>query len=190
MPIQRTYRRDDDGILQFREAWFEEIADEKTGQFVLNHGTVGQLSTTKQALDVDAERGAGLMEAFADQCAQDGFAELSEADQSWVIAQYALKSTEGTQRDEYLRDKAMEALRGHLAWRGLGTVESSDFAPHKLNIRILSPEPGKAVTAITVCIRQAKLDFTKLSIGVAPHDAPEKAKQKYPMPPKAPFSLS
>ncbi|MGP9616050.1 hypothetical protein ACT3S2_03360 [Arthrobacter sp. AOP36-A1-22] len=190
MPIQRTYRRDDDGVLQFREAWFEQGEGEEAGQFVINHGTVGNLSTTKEAVDVDAERGAGLMEAFADQCATDGFAELTGADQSWVIAQYALKTTEGTQRDEYLRDKAMEALRGHLAWRGLGTVESSDFAPRKLNIRILSPEPGKAVTAITTCIRQAKLDFTKLSIGVAPHDAPEAAKQKYPMPPKTPFSVA
>ncbi|GAA1363241.1 hypothetical protein GCM10009596_24030 [Arthrobacter rhombi] len=190
MPIQRTYRRDDDGILQFREAWFEQADGEATGQFVVNHGTVGHQSTTQEAVDVDAAKGAALMEAFGQQCTEDGYAELTDAEQSWVIAQYALKSTEGTSRDEYLRDKALEALRGHLAWRGLGTVESSDFAPRKLNIRILSPEPAKAVTAITVCIRQAKLDFTKLSVGVAPFEDPESAKQKYPMPPKGKFSLS
>ncbi|WP_372697824.1 hypothetical protein [Arthrobacter sp. JSM 101049] len=190
MPIQRTYRRDDDGVLQFREAWFEQADGEPTGQFVVNHGTVGHQSTTQQAVDVDAEKGTALMEAFAQQCSEDGYAELADSDQSWVIAQYALKSAAGTQRDEYLRDKAVEALRGHLAWRGLGTVESSDFAPRKLNIRILSPEPSKAVSAITVCIRQAKLDFTKLSIGVAPYEDPDAAKQKYPMPPKGPFSLS
>lgn len=190
MPIQRTYRRDDVGVLQFREAWFEQAEGEETGQFVVNHGTVGHQSTTQQAVDVDAGKGAALLEAFVLQCTEDGYAELADADQSWVIAQFALKSIEGTKRDEYLRESALEALRGHLAWRGLGTVESSDFAPRKLNIRILSPEPAKAVTAITTCIRQAKLDFTKLSIGVAPFEDPAAAKQKYPLPAKTPFSLS
>jgi hypothetical protein len=188
--IIRQYRRDEDGTLQFREAWFEEFDGDALGEFVVNHGTVGHQSKTQQAKDVDAEAGAALMAAFAEQCAEDGFAEIPAGEQHWVIAQYALKSAAGTGRDNYLRDQAVEAITGHLAWRGLGTVESTDFAPGRLNIRILSPEPAKAVSAIKTCIREAKLDYTKLSIAVgAPGDV-ENLKQKHPMPPTGRFTLA
>ena len=100
----------------------------------------------------------------------------------------AVKTAEGTARDKYLQNKATEALAGHLAWRGLGTVESSDFGNRKLNIRILSPAPKLAVNAIKVCIREAKLDFTKMVIATAPYDGLDQARMAYPMPPK-PFSL-
>ena len=50
------------------------------------------------------------------------------------------------------------------------TVDRSEIAGSKLNIYCLAPDAAKAVAAIKVCLREAKLDFTKLSIGVAPHD--------------------
>lgn len=189
MAIVRTYRRDEDGTLNFREAWFSEYEGEELGQFVVNHGVVGHQSKTETAKDVTAATAAGLLDAFIEQCDEDGFKALVEDDQHWVIVQYTLKSAEGTDRDKYLETTAKEALTGHLAWRGLGTVESSDYAPRKLNIRILSPEPKKAVSAIKTCLREAKLDFTKLSIAIAPFGEPENAKQAYPLPAKAPFSL-
>ncbi|MGJ9401843.1 hypothetical protein [Arthrobacter sp. KK5.5] len=190
MAIIRMYRRDDKGTLEFREAWYEQFEDQELGQFVLNHGTVGYQSKTRESKDVDAETGAALLAGFEEQCSDDGFAELEDADQFWVVAQYALKTVEGTDRDKHLLRRAEEVLRGHLAWRGLGTVESSDFTPRKLNIRILSPEPSKAVSAIKTCLRDAQLDFTKLSIGVAPHGEPDSLKQKHPLPAKGRFSLT
>lgn len=189
MSIVRTYRRDEDGTLKFREAWFSTYEGEELGQFVVNHGTVGHLSRTETAKDVNEETAEGLLAAFSEQCGVDGFAALTDADQGWVIVQYALKTVAGTDRDKYLESTAKEALVGHLAWRGLGTVESSDYAARKLNIRILSPEPKKAVSAIKTCLREAKLDFTKLSIATAPFENVEKARQAYPSPAKAPFSL-
>lgn len=190
MSIVRTYRREEDGTLNFREAWYSQYEGEELGQFVINHGTVGHQSKTETAKDVTEATAAGLLEAFVEQCATDGFNALTEADQHWVIVQYSLKSAEGTDRDKYLETTAKEALTGHLAWRGLGTVESSDYAPRKLNIRILSPEPKRAVSAIKTCLREAKLDFTKLSIATAPFDAPDQPKLVYPLPAKTPFSLS
>lgn len=188
MAIIRTYRLDDAKDPQFREAWYQDFEDEEGGQFVINHGTVGHMSKTNKALDVDAERADELFAGFLETCAEDGFVEIPEAEQTWVIVQYALKTVEGTERDRYMEKKAKEALTGHLAWRGVGTVESSDFAPRKLNIRVLSPAPKLAAAAIKVCIRDAKLDFTKISIATAPYDNVESAKMVYPMPPK-PFSL-
>ncbi|GAA5227470.1 hypothetical protein [Paeniglutamicibacter antarcticus] len=189
MSIVRTYRRDEDGTMKFREAWFSTYEGEALGQFVVNHGTVGHLSTTETAKDVNEETAQGLLAAFTEQCEADGFATITEADQGWVIVQYALKTLEGTDRDKYLESTAKEALVGHLAWRGLGTVESSDYGPRKLNIRVLSPEPKKAVSAIKTCLREAKLDFTKLSIAMAPFEDVEKLRQAYPLPAKTPFTL-
>ncbi|WP_426303082.1 hypothetical protein [Arthrobacter sp. R-11] len=173
--IIRSYKRDEDGVLLFREAWY----DEDFGQFVINHGTVGHQSST-DATDVDDENGAeGLLAAFAAQCDEDGYAELPESEQFWLVAQFALKSKDGTERDRYLERKASTALRSALAWRGLGTVERSEIGNSRLNIFCLCPDVNKAVNAIKVCIRGEDLDFTKLSIAAAPHGEPEAFKLKH-----------
>ncbi|WP_313814251.1 hypothetical protein [Glutamicibacter sp.] len=189
MAIIRTYRLNEKNELLFREAWFQQFDDDQLGQFVINHGTVGHMSKTNEVLDVTADRADELFTGFMETCQAEGYAEIAEEDQSWVIVQYALKSANGTERDHYLEKKATEALTGHLAWRGLGTVESSDFGNRKLNIRILSPAPKLAVNAIKVCIREAKLDFTKMSIATADYDAVDNARMAYPLPAK-PFSLN
>ena len=49
--------------------------------------------------------------------------------------------------------------------------------------------PAKAVAAVKVCIKEADLDLTKLSIGVAPYADLAALKQKHPLPAKAPFTL-
>lgn len=188
MAIIRTYHVNEKNELLFREAWYQQFENEDLGQFVINHGKVGHQSRTSTVQDVEMERADELFAGFMEQCAQDGFAEMPAEEQSWVIVQYALKSATGTERDRYLEHKASEALTSHLAWRGLGTVESSDFARFKLNLRILTPAPKLAVTAIKICLREAKLDYTKMSIATAPYDAIDKAKMVHPTPPK-PFSL-
>lgn len=161
--IIRVYKRDDDGTLRFREAWI----DEEFNEFVMNHGVVGHQSTTEETDAVDAEAAERLMDAFAGQCAEDGYAEIPDEEQFWVVAQYALKTKEGTSRDRYLEEKAKDALIGHLAWRGLGIVDRSEFSDAKLNIFILTPDVNKTVNAVKVCIRGEDLDFIKLSIGAA-----------------------
>jgi hypothetical protein len=183
--IIRVYRRDDEGVLHFREAWF----DEHDSQFVMNYGVVGHQSKTEETDVPDAEAAEGLLDAFAAQCAEDGYAEIPESEQSWVVAQFALKTREGTDRDRYLEEKATDALISHLAWRGLGTVERSEFTDYKLNIFCLSPEVNKTVNAIKVCIRGEDLDFTKLSIGAAPFGQPDRFKLKHSAKPANSFSL-
>jgi hypothetical protein len=162
--IIRVYKRDEEGTLEFREAWF----DEDYSQFVMNHGVVGHQSKTDETDVEDAEAAERLMDAFAVQCAEDGYAEIPEDEQFWVVAQYALKTKEGTSRDRYLEEKAKDALISHLAWRGLGIVDRSEFSDARLNIFCLTPDVNKTVNAIKVCIRGEDLDFTKLSIGAAP----------------------
>lgn len=183
--IIRVYRRDDEGVLHFREAWF----DEDYSQFVMNYGVVGHQSKTEETDAPGADAAEGLLDAFAAQCAEDGYTEIPESEQFWVVAQFALKTREGTDRDRYLEEKATDALISHLAWRGLGTVERSEFTDYKLNIFCLSPDVNKAVNAIKVCIRGEDLDFTKLSIGAAPFSQPDQFKLKHSAKPANSFSL-
>jgi hypothetical protein len=185
MSIIRAYKRDDDGVLLFREAWYEEDIE----QFVLNWGTVGFQSTTKETDDVAPPAAEELFAAFSAQCLQDGYAEVPVEDQHWVIAQYALKTETGTDRDRYLETKAKAAITEHFAWRGIGIVDRSEFAARKLNIYCLVPDVAKAVTGLKTCLRDPNLDFTKLSIGAAPYGDLAAVRQKYPLPAKGTFSL-
>jgi hypothetical protein len=150
---------------------------------------VGHQSKTEETDVADAAAADGLMDAFAVQCAEDGFTEIPEEEQFWVVAQYALKTKDGTDRDRYLEEKAKDALISHLAWRGLGTVERSEFGDSKLNIFCLCPEVNKAVNAIKVCSRGEDLDFTKLRIGAAPYNEPGNFKLKHSAKPANSFSL-
>lgn len=183
--IIRVYKRDDEGILQFREAWF----DEDYSQFVMNYGVVGHQSKTDETDVADATAAESLMDAFAVQCAEDGYAEIPDEEQHWVVAQYALKTREGTDRDRYLEEKAKDALISHLAWRGLGIVDRSEFSDSKLNIFCLCPDVNKAVNAIKICIRGEDLDFTKLSIGAAPVSDPQAFRLKHSPKPAVGFTL-
>ncbi|GAB3286184.1 hypothetical protein GCM10027449_32630 [Sinomonas notoginsengisoli] len=175
MSYARLYRRHEDGTLEFREAWH----DVEAGQFVVNHGTVGHQSSTEETDDVDASTAEGLLAAFEEQCAEDGYGPIPEAELWRVVAQFALKTTDGTDRDRSLERQAVQALSAHLAWRGLGTVERSSIGGGRLTIFMTCVDANKAVAAVKTCLREATSDFTKLSIAVAPATDPEAFKLKH-----------
>ncbi|WP_427017243.1 hypothetical protein ACQCSX_00815 [Pseudarthrobacter sp. P1] len=207
MSIIRLYKKDDDGALSFREAWVdspdaEEAAADGSSAgaaddgvwFVINHGPVGYQSTTKETSVDTVEEAEALLAAFGIQCAEDGFAEVPLADQSWVVAQFALKTAAGSERDKFLERKATEAITSYFAWRGIGIVDRSEFVAGehgtgKLNIYCLSPDAAKAVAGIKIAIREAKQDFTKLSVGVAPYNDLAAIKGKHAPKPGAAFTL-
>lgn len=175
MSFLRVYRKRDDGTLEFREAWHDDDA----AQFVVNRGVVGHVSTTKETNHVDAAAAESLLAAFASQCEEDGFAEIPEAEQDRIAAQFALKSQAGTERDHFLERQAVRALTSHLAWRGLGTVEESHLGAGRLTILMRTVDASKAAAAVKTCLRENTSDFTKLSIAVAKADAPEDFKLKH-----------
>lgn len=183
--IVRMYRTGDDGALVFREAWVD--AGETDGDetwFVLNHGTVGRQSASEESAARTVAEAFGMLAAFRDQCLADGYAEPAREAQFAVVAQFALKNARPTDRDRYLEKRAREALTAHLAWRGSGIVERTEFTqgPHgtgKLNIHILAPDAARAVANIKSCIREEKLDFTKLSVATAPAGDPGALKARH-----------
>lgn len=181
----RMYKRDDAGVLHFREALYEE----EEGQLMLTSGPVGHEGKAK-VQDVAPEAAEGLLHAFAAACTEDGYEELEPERQHWVIVQYALKTAAGTERDRYLEHKAVQAISSYFLWRGLGEVDHSEFAPRKLNIWCLVPDVNKAVAGLKVVLRDPLLDFTKLSIGSAPVSAPAELRRRYPLPSKEAFTLA
>lgn len=181
----RMYKRDDAGVLHFREALYEE----EEGQLMLTSGPVGHEGSAK-VQQVVPEAAEGLLHAFAVASEEDGYAELAPEEQYWVIAQYALKTAAGTQRDRYLEHKATQAISSHFLWRGLGEVDHTEFAPRKLNIYCLVPDVKLAVAGLKVVLRDPLLDFTKLSIGSAPVNDLSALHPRHPLPAKQPFTLA
>lgn len=185
MSISIMYHRDGRGVLHFREAMYDADSEE----FMLNQGKVGNMGTGSATAGVDEAAAEKKFAAFAAKSAELGYAEIPAEEQHWVVAQYALKSAEGTERDRYLEHKARTTLASYFSWRGLGSVEESEFAPGKLNIFILVPDVPKAVKGVLVALRDANLDFTKLSIGSAPVADTSQWKRRHPLPAKQPFTL-
>lgn len=191
--IVRMFKRGDDGALVFREAWVDaggaEETDETSGPapeifFVVNHGTVGHISTSKDAPVDTVEEAEAMLAAFAEQGAEDGYAVLTREEQSLVVAQFALKSDRVSDRDKHLANRVKETLTAHLAWRGSGVLEKIEFktAGHglgKLNVHIIAPDAARAVANIKVCIREEKLDFTKLTVATGPIDEPDALRAKH-----------
>lgn len=180
--IVRMYKKNDDGTYVFREAWVdaggaggEDAEAPAEIFFVVNHGTVGHISTSKDMEVKTIEEAEGMLTTFAEQCVADGYALLERADQMLVVAQFALKSDRISDRDKHLAHRVKETLTAHLAWRGSGVLEKMEFtaAGHglgKLNVYIVAPDAPRAVANIKVCIREEKLDFTKLTVATGPID--------------------
>lgn len=195
--IVRMYRKDDAGALVFREAWVEaggagESDDDSAAAspevpevyFVVNHGTVGHISTSKDAVVNSLAEAEAMLAAFAEQCLADGYAVLAREEQSLVVAQFALKSDRVTDRDKHLASRVKETLTAHLAWRGSGVLEKLEFASAghglgKLNVYIVAPDAARTVANIKVCIREEKLDFTKLTVAAGPIDDPSALRAKH-----------
>ncbi|WP_207345172.1 hypothetical protein [Arthrobacter sp. E3] len=216
--IVRMYKKNDDGVLVFREAWVDaggagetdEAEDDGSGVegnasaavaaeapevfFVLNHGTVGHISTSKDAPVKTLEEAEGMLAAFAEQCVEDGYAVLTRDEQTLVVAQFALKSDRVSDRDKHLAQRVKDTLTPHLAWRGSGVLEKFEFtsAGHglgKLNVYIVAPDAPRAVANIKVCIREEKLDFTKLTVATGPINDPSALRAKHSATGGTAFSL-
>ncbi|MGO3151624.1 MAG: hypothetical protein ACTIJJ_03245 [Galactobacter sp.] len=187
MAILRTYRTEEDGSLSFREAWY----DEETAQFVINRGPVGRLSETPVVEDdLTPEAGEGLLAAFAESCETDGYRELAVEEQSWLHVRFPLKHAEPQARDRSLRDAVVSGLTGHLAWRGLGTVEASVFGASGLTVTVLTPAPKLAVKAVMTSLRETvRSDVNRAVIAVAAGSEPADARVKQPQPYRGSFPV-
>lgn len=129
MGLIKTYRRDEAGVLHYREAWKDRSL------LVVHEGKVGTKGKTshqstkgrpvyRQHLPTMGER----IRAFEEQAAADGFRQVPDDEQGWVVLQCWTHSPDLSHPDDArLFEEGADALDGYLGWRGAGHYDGNDL---------------------------------------------------------------
>lgn len=155
MSIVRRYRDDtaEDGSrrLEYREAW----CTPGSGEVVVHHGRVGQPGTVTEEKVADDAAGEELLEAFAAQCAEDGFTELDESALTELVVAYRLRGRTATDIERRHGETLAGEITHQLAWRGLGEVVETAEAEGCLELLVRTPHAGRAQKEIPVAAKRA-----------------------------------
>jgi len=94
----------------------------------------------------------------------------------WLVVQYPLRSAKGSQRDNWLRDKAMEYLEISLSDANLGYVDGfdmgkciSDPKKYALNLFCVITEEERSIALVKRVLRDSRLDYTRIKIATMPY---------------------
>lgn len=157
------FRRDPDQGWLYREAWYDDAANE----FVVHHGKVGANGklTAERAQQDEAE---ALLESFTAQCGQDGYAEPAAEDLTVLKVLYPLKSAEPSAVERRNANTVHEAALTTLAWRGLGAptdpAVQRDDDGHALVMRFSTLHRRKAEDAVRAAVRSTDVQPSKVSV--------------------------
>lgn len=160
------FRRDPEQGWLYREAWYDGAARE----FVVHHGKVGTNGklTAEQATEDAAET---LLEGFAAQCAEDGYAEPTAEELTELKVVYPLKSAEPSAAERRNVNTVHEAVLVALAWRGLGALtdpvqEKDDDGGQALVMRVPTLHRRKAEDAVRASVRSTDVPPSKVKISI------------------------
>lgn len=123
MAMTKTYRRDDDGVLHYLEAWTEP------GGLTVHRGKVGTKGrttrrSTRSRHFPSSPTAKERMREFVVEAEAEGYRVASEGDWSTVVLQVALHSIGRTHPDDRrLTMQGSIELDQRLGWRGLGQVD-------------------------------------------------------------------
>lgn len=155
MSIVRRYRdtaaEDGSRLFEYREAWCAP----GSGEVVVHHGRVGQPGTVTEERVADDAAGEELLEAFAAQCAEDGFTELEESALAELVVAYRLRGRAATDIERRHGETLAGEITHQLAWRGLGEVVETAEAEGRLELLVRTPHAGRAMKEIPVAARRA-----------------------------------
>ncbi|QIK72658.1 hypothetical protein G7070_10735 [Propioniciclava coleopterorum] len=126
--LDLVYRRDDDGVLHYRDAW-------TTPDAVMRHtGKVGHIGALRPRRTKDAAAAKQALAEFAAESEALGFAPFPEDDRAWVVLQYwAVTPDFSHVQDARIMSDLWDALSGHLLRRGLGDCDGYDVGGHPEN---------------------------------------------------------
>lgn len=157
------FRRDPDEGWLYREAWYDEGARE----FVVHHGkagTNGRITAEK----APAEEADSLLESFAAQCAEDGYADPEEGDLSSLTVSYPLKGSTPNASEQRNANAVHHAVLIALAWRGLGALSDPEQQDHEggqaLVMRAKSVHARKAADAAAAAVKSTDVPSSKVEI--------------------------
>lgn len=155
MSIVRRYRdtaaEDGSRLFEYREAWCAP----GSGEVVVHHGRVGQPGTVTEERVADDAAGEELLEAFAAQCAEDGFTELEESALAELVVAYRLRGRAATDIERRHGETLAGEITHQLAWRGLGEVVETAEAEGRLELLVRTPHAGRAMKEIPVAAKRA-----------------------------------
>lgn len=155
MSIVRRYRdtaaEDGSRLFEYREAWCAP----GSGEVVVHHGRVGQPGTVTEERVADDAAGEELLEAFAAQCAEDGFTELEESALAELVVAYRLRGRAATDIERRHGETLAGEITRQLAWRGLGEVVETAEAEGRLELLVRTPHAGRAMKEIPVAAKRA-----------------------------------
>lgn len=143
MAMIKTYRRDGDGTLHYREAWSERgLVRTHEGKV----GTKGRSSThpTRSRTRPDEPTATEYLRSFTAQAERDGFLPVPDDEHGWVVLQCWTYSPDLTHPEDHrLFEEGQDALDDHLGWRGVGHYDGNDLggtppAEHDLDGTVLN----------------------------------------------------
>lgn len=127
MTLIKTYRRDDDGVLHYLEAWADR------GSFVTRRGKAGTKgSNVRRAIrDRTFATSPTLKEhsaAFHERAANEGYREVPIEEHAWVVLQVWTHTADLSHPDDTrVHAEAMDVLDEHLGWQGVGHCDGTDL---------------------------------------------------------------
>ena len=171
----KLYKEDDKGNLLYMETWSTE-----SFRAIVHKGKVGREGSDEEIemnkFDKAIKTESDYFKYFTDKYKKEGYLEIPDEKLVWLVVQFPMKSLKGNKRDHWLRDKVTEYLNEELGWRGLGHVDGFDMgkqiADHKkfaLNIFCEVVDEAKGIAAIKRCLREYRLDYTRIKIASRPY---------------------
>lgn len=162
MSIVRTYRRSEqDGQqrVDYREAWFAP----GSGEVIVHHGRLGTTGTTTAEKVADDTAGEELLAGFAAQCAEDGFAKLTDDQVKTLQVSYRLKGAAPTSVETTMIARLRGEITNQLAWRGLGEVVGEQLESGRVVFDVATVHPRKAAAEIPAAAKFAQVQPSRVT---------------------------
>lgn len=143
MPMVKTYRRDEAGVLHYREVWSDK------GGVWTHAGKVGtkgksRFHSAKSRTWPNRPTATEFIRGFTEDAAADGYQTLPDEQHGWVVLQCWTHSSDFSHpADQRLFDEGQDALDQYLGWRGVGHLDGNDIggappAEHGLDGTVLN----------------------------------------------------
>lgn len=168
----KTYRRDGDGVLHYREAWREN------GGVRTHEGKVGakgksRYHASRSRTWPNNPTATEFLREFTEKAAADGYRPVAEDEHGWVVLQCWTHSPDLSHPDDHrLFEDGQEALDQYLGWRGVGHCDGNDIggsppAGHDLRGTVLNLFCPVVDTALGVKVVRGfarEFDLTQLHV--------------------------
>jgi len=168
----KLHKKDNKNNLLYAEFW---VSEDNKG--VVHTGKVGKNGSVEEfIIGEEYKTSSSFLDYFETKFRELAYTDFKDEDLTYLVLQFAMKSLKGNKRDYWLKDKVTEYLNNELGWRGLGHVDGFDMGEqisfkgkYALNIFCEVYDEEKGIAAIKRCLREYRLDYTRIKIASRPY---------------------